>query len=44
MQAQAASGNKMEAFEAYRRLRQMLAESTGSDPSVETERVYADLL
>jgi SARP family transcriptional regulator, regulator of embCAB operon len=44
MRANAAARNKMEAFEAYRRLRQMLAEWTGSDPSDETERVYVELL
>jgi DNA-binding SARP family transcriptional activator len=44
MQAYAAAGNKMEAFEAYRRLRRILVASTGSDPSAETELVYTALL
>jgi DNA-binding SARP family transcriptional activator len=44
MEASAAAGNKLDAFQAYRRLREMLAETTGSDPSPETERVYASLL
>lgn len=44
MEASAAAGNKLDAFEAYRRLRRMLAETAGSEPSPETERVYAALL
>jgi len=44
MGAHAAAGNRAEALGAYQRLRRLLAEELGVDPSPETEAAYIDLL
>lgn len=44
MQAQVAAGNRAQALNTYQRLRQLLANELGADPSAPTEAVYLSLL
>ncbi len=44
MQAHAAIGNRPAAVRVYHRLRELLAEELGTDPSAETEALYLELL
>jgi hypothetical protein len=44
MGAHAAAGNRAEALGAYQKLRRLLVEELGVDPSPETESAYIDLL
>jgi len=44
MQAHAAGGNRAEAVRVYHRLRGLLAEELGTDPSKDTEELYLELL
>ena len=44
MAAHAGAGNRGEALQTYERLRRLLAEEMGVDPSPETELAYLDLL
>ncbi len=44
MRAHIATGNRAEAVRAYHRLRKLLAEELGTDPSRETETLYLELL
>lgn len=44
MRAHATLGNRAEALRVYERLRRLLAEELGTDPSPQTEAVFLDLL
>lgn len=44
MRAHQACGNRAEAMRVYRRLRNLLADDLGADPTPETEEVYLELL
>ncbi|HVK25574.1 MAG TPA: BTAD domain-containing putative transcriptional regulator [Actinokineospora sp.] len=44
MTAHAAGGNRAEALSSYQRLRQVLSEELGIDPSPQTQAAYVDLL
>jgi DNA-binding SARP family transcriptional activator len=44
MTAHAAGGNRAEALRAYQRLRQVLADELGIDPSPQTQAAYVELL
>ena len=44
MRAHSATGNRAEAVRVYHRLRELLAEELGTDPSRETETLYLELL
>jgi SARP family transcriptional regulator, regulator of embCAB operon len=44
MRAQASLGNRAESLRVYERLRRLLAEELGTDPSPQTEAVFLDLL
>ncbi len=44
MRAQAGAGNSAEAVMTYQRLRQLLVDELGTDPSAETQALYLELL
>jgi len=44
MRSHAAAGNRAEGMRAYHRLRSLLAEELGANPSAETERLYSEML
>ncbi|HJX61756.1 MAG TPA: bacterial transcriptional activator domain-containing protein [Dehalococcoidia bacterium] len=44
MRAHTAAGNTAESVKSYHRLRELLAEELGTDPSAETEALYMELL
>ena len=44
MNAYSATSNRAKAVEVYHQLRRLLAEELGTEPSVETEEIYLNLL
>jgi len=44
MRAHVSAGNRAEAVRVYHRLRELLADELGTDPSAETEALYLEFL
>jgi len=44
MNAHSATGNRAEAVKVYHRLREILADQIGTEPSKQTEEIYLGLL